>query len=158
MDSLVKLSAIINTSRHAIFHAVDPCTFYRTSYSHKFFGVYEQLGIRPFNWRTLFTISSLGIGPGGASRWYPRVYRERSHHRNYYCRITTYSKLDLSLPNHNNLLVTQPKGAATIPGMGQPDVYYPESWEGKWTVIQTYTDIVEKQPTSMYINLILTLP
>ena len=56
----------------------------------------------------------------------------------------------VTLPS--GLRETIAKGAATLPGMGQPDVYYPDSWEGSWTVIQTYTDIVEKQPTSRYFR------
>ena len=44
------------------------------------------------------------------------------------------------------------KGAATLPGIGQPDIYYPESWEGSWAVTQTYTDVMEQRPTSTYVT------
>jgi hypothetical protein len=39
-------------------------------------------------------------------------------------------------------------------GFGQPDVYYPSSWAGKWEVEQTYIAIIEKEPTILYINLL----
>ena len=39
-------------------------------------------------------------------------------------------------------------------GFGQPDVYYPPTFSGKWEVEQTYTDITEKKKNLYFIQLL----
>ena len=63
--------ATINTS-HRNVHAID-----HTSSRHQFFGIFQQLGIKPVTGRTMLTSSSLGIRPGDATEWTPRDYSER---------------------------------------------------------------------------------
>ncbi len=50
------------------------------------------------------------------------------------------------------------KTVAVLPGMGQPDVYYPSDFAGSWEVDQTYTEIAEKQPTTRFLSTLQKLP
>jgi hypothetical protein len=46
------------------------------------------------------------------------------------------------------------ENAAKIPGFGQPDVFYPSSWVGKWSVTQTYSVITEKEASLKFIGML----
>ena len=46
------------------------------------------------------------------------------------------------------------ENAAKIPGFGQPDVFYPSSWAGKWDVTQTYSVITEKEASLKFIGIL----
>ena len=49
------------------------------------------------------------------------------------------------------------KAAALLPGMGQPDVYYPSALQGLWRMTQTYSDVAEKEPTTRFVGLLQQL-
>lgn len=50
------------------------------------------------------------------------------------------------------------KSVAVLPGMGQPDVYYPKEFAGSWDVDQKYSEIAEQQSTTRFINILQKLP
>lgn len=49
------------------------------------------------------------------------------------------------------------KMAAVLPGMGQPDVFYPETFAGKYDTIETITAVETKGPPSELPSFVQTM-